>query len=74
MVEAVAADAVVALTTRELLVLQLLARGYTKAQIARILRTDTGEVERCESAIQQRLNVHHVNVAVAFAIQRGLIA
>ena len=69
-----AVDAVVALTARELLVLQLLARGYTDAQIARLLRTDAGEVERCRSAIQQRLHVHHVNVAIAFAIRCGLIS
>ena len=67
------ADVVVALTARELLILQLLARGYSEAQIACLLRTEMGEVARCQSAIQQRLHVHHVTVAVAFALQRGVI-
>lgn len=68
-----AVDAFVTLTVRELLVLQLLARGYTEAQIARALSVEPQEVERCQSAIQERLHVYTVSRAVALAIQRGLI-
>ena len=68
-----AVDAVVALTARELLILQLLARGYTDVQIARLIEADSAEVERCLRGVQQRLYMHSTSCIVAFAILHGLI-
>lgn len=73
LVNAVDAVNVVTLTHQELTILQLLSRGYSQAQIARVLNTDAGEVEHCVAEIQTQLDAPNVYRAVALAVQRGLI-
>ncbi|HEV2124697.1 MAG TPA: LuxR C-terminal-related transcriptional regulator [Chloroflexota bacterium] len=62
------------LTTRELLALQLVARGYTTTQIARMLDTTASAVDRAIEQAANRVGAAHRAEAVALAIRRGLIA
>ena len=61
------------LTGQELLVLQLLARGYSDAQIATVLAATPEHVEFLVSSAAQQLGVTTRYEAVASAVQRGLI-
>jgi DNA-binding NarL/FixJ family response regulator len=63
----------VALTGRELLVLQLLARGYTRDQIAALLAVPSGEVERSGLAAHHAFGVASAAETVLAALRRGLI-
>lgn len=61
------------LTARDLLILQLLARGYTTPQIAAVLETTPTLVDRLiERATQKSGATHHAQ-AVAIAVRQGLI-
>lgn len=61
------------LTERELLVLQLLARGYSSKQIAQVLQTTPKAVDLTIERATHRLGAHHRAQAVAIAIRRGLL-
>lgn len=61
-------------TTRELLALQLVARGYTSTQIARLLNTTTDVVDLTLEQMVNRLGAVHRIEAVAIAIRLGLVA
>ncbi len=61
------------LTGQELLVLQLLARGYSDAQIAALLASTRGQVEALVTSAAEQLGVTTRYEAVAAAVQRGLI-
>ncbi|HEV2124130.1 MAG TPA: helix-turn-helix transcriptional regulator [Chloroflexota bacterium] len=58
---------------RELLVLQLLARGHTDGQIAALLACTPGQVEPLVTSAAEQLGVTTRYEAVASAVQRGLI-
>jgi DNA-binding CsgD family transcriptional regulator len=58
---------------RDLLVLQLLGRGYGRSQVAQLLATTADAVDRHESAAQAALGAGGTAAAVARAVERGLI-
>lgn len=67
-------DAVFAtLNGHDLLVLQLLACGYTRAQIARLVGRDEATIQGLIAQIVQHLGQQDWRAAVAVALQRGLI-
>lgn len=61
------------LTERDLLTLQLLARGYTNQQIARLLETTPSAVGHLVERVIKELGANHRAHAVAIAVRRGLI-
>ena len=61
------------LSGAELLVLRLLARGYSPDQIAPFLGADVGAVRDAERRACAALGVHSADEAVAATRQRGLI-
>lgn len=61
------------LTARELLALQLVARGYTSKQIAPLLDTTAKAVDLTLNRAGKRLGAQHRPEAVAMALRRGLI-
>jgi DNA-binding CsgD family transcriptional regulator len=60
------------LTAREFEVLQLLAKGYTSAQLARCLHRSPKTVDHHVSALLGKLGVHSRTEAVAIAFARGM--
>jgi DNA-binding CsgD family transcriptional regulator len=62
------------LTTKELQVLQLLAQGFTNAQLARRLHRSPKTVDHHVSAILEKLGVHSRTEAVAVAFARGMVS
>ena len=61
------------LSGRELLILQLRARGYPREQIAALLQTPTAALAQVEWSAHVALGVATVEEAVELARQRGLI-
>ncbi|HEV2124735.1 MAG TPA: helix-turn-helix transcriptional regulator, partial [Chloroflexota bacterium] len=61
------------LTGQELLVLQLLARGYSDTQIAALLASTPGQVDALVSVAAEQLGVTSRYEVVASAMQHGLI-
>ncbi len=61
------------LPDRELLALQLVARGYTSKQIAPLLDTTAKAVDLTLNRAAKRLGARHRPEAVAVALRRGLI-
>ena len=61
------------LTGRELLVLQLLARGYSPRQVALLTSTDARAVSDALAGAVRALRASDVAEAVAVARERGLI-
>ena len=61
------------LTGRALLVLQLLARGYAREQVAALLAMAATEVEEVEWSACAALGVATIEEAVELARRRGLI-
>ncbi|HEV2125606.1 MAG TPA: LuxR C-terminal-related transcriptional regulator [Chloroflexota bacterium] len=59
--------------SEELAALQLLARGYTIEQIARLLQTTPAEVQAHLDRLMLRLDAHSRQRAVAIALRLGLI-
>ncbi|HEY6515678.1 MAG TPA: AAA family ATPase [Steroidobacteraceae bacterium] len=62
------------LTTKELEVLQLLARGLTNPQLARLLHRSPKTVEHHVSSLLVKLGVHSRAEAVATAHARGMVS
>jgi DNA-binding CsgD family transcriptional regulator len=62
------------LTSREMQILQLLARGCTNAQLARRLHRSQKTIDHHVSAILEKLEVHSRTEAVAAAFARGIIS
>ena len=62
----------VALTTREKEVLQLLAEGHTSKQIAMNLNISIKTVENHRSQISQKLDIHSIAELTKYAIRNGL--
>ncbi len=61
------------LTTRELAAMQLLSRGYTSKQIARVMETTPKAIDLTIERATKRLGASHRAQAVAEAIRRNLI-
>jgi DNA-binding CsgD family transcriptional regulator/tetratricopeptide (TPR) repeat protein len=61
------------LTSKELVVLQLLAQGCSTAQVARRLHRSPKTVERHVCALLEKLDVHSRTEAVAVAYARGIV-
>ena len=61
-----------ALTARQREVLQLIAEGYSTAEIAKKLYVSVKTVETHRSAVMSRLGIHDVAGLVRFAIRSGL--
>jgi DNA-binding NarL/FixJ family response regulator len=55
-------------------VLQLLAQGFTNAQLARRLHRSPKTVDHHVSAILEKLGVHSRTEAVAVAFARGMVS
>jgi DNA-binding NarL/FixJ family response regulator len=72
--ESGASDPVVALTPRELHVLELLARGSTNRRIARDLRISERTVKNHLHSVYAKLEVADRTGAVVKAIKAGLVA
>ena len=68
-----APPAVAVLTGRELLSLQLLARGYTPGQVALLTGTDDRAVSDALAGAVSALNANDVTHAVAIARHQKLI-
>lgn len=68
-------DDVVAVTLsgQDILMLQLLARGYTRAQIAGLVECDERAIQGLMAHVTQYLGQQDWRQAVAIALQRGLI-
>ena len=62
------------LTTKELEVLQLLARGLTNPQLARLLHRSPKTVEHHVCSLLAKLGVHSRAEAVAMAHARGMVS
>jgi DNA-binding NarL/FixJ family response regulator len=63
-----------ALTERELMALQLLARGYTSKMIAGLLGTTPKAVDLTIERATRRLGASHRAQAIATAMRRGLLS
>lgn len=61
------------LTARELAAMQLLSRGYTSKQIARVMETTPKAIDLAIERATKRLGASHRAQAVAEAIRRSLI-
>jgi DNA-binding NarL/FixJ family response regulator len=64
----------VELTNRELMALQLLARGYSSKQMAALLQTTAKAIDMAVERATRRLGARHRTQAVAAAMKRGLIS
>jgi DNA-binding NarL/FixJ family response regulator len=64
----------VELTNRELVALQLLARGYSSKQMAALLQTTAKAIDMAVERATRRLGARHRTQAVAAAMKRGLIS
>jgi DNA-binding NarL/FixJ family response regulator len=62
------------LTDREKQVLQLVARGQSSRQIARMLRVSVNTVAVHRANLMNTLGVHKATGLVLFAVKRGLVA
>jgi len=62
------------LTDREFEVLQLLAQGWTNAQLARRLHRSPKTIDHHVSAVLEKLGVHSRAQAVSAAFSRGIVA
>ena len=62
------------LTTRQREILQLIAEGHTKKEIAKMLNLSVKTVETHRSQLMDRLNIHDVPGLVRYAIRIGLIS
>src|SRR5579872_907977 len=61
------------LSSREREVLQILAEGKTKKEIAGVLNLSVYTVDAHRGRIMEKLNVHSINELVRFAVRNGLI-
>lgn len=61
------------LTQRQRQVLQLIAEGYTRKQIAQKLKISAKTVDTFRAQLMEALNIHDVAGLVRFAIAEGLI-
>src|SRR5262249_9626832 len=62
------------LTSKEMQILQLLARGCTNAQLAQQLHRSTKTIDHHVGAILEKLGVHSRTEAVAAAFARGILS
>ncbi len=62
------------LTEREIQILQLIAEGYTNAQIADKLFISSGTVDTHRKNLMKKLNIHNVSGLVKFAIKHKIIS
>jgi two-component system, NarL family, response regulator NreC len=66
-------DSYESLTTREREVLQLVARGYSNAQIAQLLSISPRTVESHRASVMRKLDLRNPVDLIRYALQRGLL-
>ena len=62
------------LTARQRQVLQLIADGYTRKQIAQALRISAKTVDTFRAQLMEELDIHDVAGLVRFAVSEGLVS
>jgi DNA-binding NarL/FixJ family response regulator len=62
------------LTSREIEIIDLLAKGFSSKEISTILTIETNTIESHKERIKEKLNLKTVVQIVVFAIKRGIIA
>jgi DNA-binding NarL/FixJ family response regulator len=60
-------------TQREREVLKLLAEGYLNKEIADLLNISVKTVEKHRANIMDKLEMRHVSLLTAYAIEKGLV-
>jgi len=60
-------------THREQEILDLIAVGYNDKEIAELLHTSGRSIQRCESNIFRKTNLHDISSTIQYGLEKGLV-